>query len=921
MHGDTLYSNINLRAHNNFYLSSTSASCDGIKTLQPTRQYIIEKEIERVSFSKLEYFDSDIFQNGVMQREKKDIYLAKLKNELWLLTEGKDGDKLRQPDTYQASTETNMRHISIRSKEEVINEFIENIAPDYQLRKSNFEFRIRAIRENITNAKTFLSDNATRRTLLVRHMSRLQERIRTLEAELDRLSSYMGKSVTSKVLHGVEQSYSLYQLKKEIRMELENIHSEISNHKYEVIQSQKKVKQTDTLIKDKENQLKDRMSAYQHFVRVEKVATNSFERSNRDINSILSLSILHWANKVQKRRRLGTLLNSILSKVVKVALYKWKVLRIDRQFIIIPNDHKNAYGVIGKGGISLIRAEADKQKIICLTNELVSDIYSLKKDLSLKKKDGGIHPMFNMADKLGGKDLVSYLKGKEFMENHQFDKAEKNLMTVMDNIAKESFYGELQIGDKTRLIVLLRNEIGHIQYSSNQLDMAIATFESTLFSSNFVKDDRLYIDALLSLGKCYIKIGNYSKAKEKFLEAISECRLVGDRMNEAVALKNIGKCYKVLGNDSYADLNMKKSHELFNHRNLAIRSALKNMDDLKKRLINVTAETGKVIWIQRVSVTFLKLTRNIRNFKSEISKKKEDLSQIETNIKNEVLHLEEMNRELNEAITTTEDSMESSFVHDNSQMIETRELIVRLKELIEEAKKKGDTLDRLKRSTIVDIKNLNDTVSDCKVDLQREETELIQRVLKKSIVRCMALNSSNAAFNDVTGLSRGGLDRFSLSIDKDIYIYDLNKGKVKSIFLGGDDGNPVQDPIGHTSIVTCMCFSSSRVYSGSVDTTIICWDMKGNKIFRGRGHEATVTCVAIKGDVLLSGSADTSIIFWDNNSGDSLKRIKGHARGVISVDCGISYHISGGIEGDILIWDSKVREFWHDIHSRNILRL
>ena len=921
MHGDTLYSNINLRAHNNFYLSSTSASCDGIKTLQPTRQYIIEKEIERVSFSKLEYFDSDIFQNGVMQREKKDIYLAKLKNELWLLTEGKDGDKLRQPDTYQASTETNMRHISIRSKEEVINEFIENIAPDYQLRKSNFEFRIRAIRENITNAKTFLSDNATRRTLLVRHMSRLQERIRTLEAELDRLSSYMGKSVTSKVLHGVEQSYSLYQLKKEIRMELENIHSEISNHKYEVIQSQKKVKQTDTLIKDKENQLKDRMSAYQHFVRVEKVATNSFERSNRDINSILSLSILHWANKVQKRRRLGTLLNSILSKVVKVALYKWKVLRIDRQFIIIPNDHKNAYGVIGKGGISLIRAEADKQKIICLTNELVSDIYSLKKDLSLKKKDGGIHPMFNMADKLGGKDLVSYLKGKAFMENHQFDKAEKNLMTVMDNIAKESFYGELQIGDKTRLIVLLRNEIGHIQYSSNQLDMAIATFESTLFSSNFVKDDRLYIDALLSLGKCYIKIGNYSKAKEKFLEAISECRLVGDRMNEAVALKNIGKCYKVLGNDSYADLNMKKSHELFNHRNLAIRSALKNMDDLKKRLINVTAETGKVIWIQRVSVTFLKLTRNIRNFKSEISKKKEDLSQIETNIKNEVLHLEEMNRELNEAIATTEDSMESSFVHDNSQMIETRELIVRLKELIEEAKKKGDTLDRLKRSTIVDIKNLNDTVSDCKVDLQREETELIQRVLKKSIVRCMALNSSNAAFNDVTGLSRGGLDRFALSIDKDIYIYDLNKGKVKSIFLGGDDENPVQDPIGHTSTVTCMCFSSSRVYSGSIDTTIMCWDMKGNKIFRGRGHEATVTCVAIKGDVLLSGSADTSIIFWDNNSGDSLKRIKGHARGVISVDCGISYHISGGIEGDILIWDSKVREFWHDIHSRNILRL
>ncbi len=921
LHGDTLYSNINLRAHNNFHLSSTPASCDDIKTLQPTRQHILEKEIERVVASKLEYIDSDIFQNGVMQREEKNIYLAKLKNELRLLTEGKDRDEFRSTDTDQTSTETNRRHSSIRSKQEVIYETVENIVPNYQLRKSNFEFRIRAIREEIISSKKFLSDSATRRTLLVCHMSRLQERILTLEAELDRLSSYVGKSVTSKVLHGIEQSYSLYQLKKEIRMELENIHLEISNHKFEVIQSQKKAKQTITLINDKENQLKYRTSAYQHFVQIEKVASKSFERLNRDITTILSFSFHHWAKKVKKRQRLGTLLNSIISNVLKMAFCKWKALRIERQLIIKPSFDKKAHDVIGRGGVSLIRTEADKQKIIGLTNELVTDIYSLKKKLSLKEKDGESYTLFHMTDKLRERDLVSYLKGKAFKENNQFDEAEKCLVTIMDNITNEPFYGDLQIGDKTRLIGLLTNEIGHIQYSSNQLDMAFATFESMLYSSKFVKDDRIFIDALLSIGRCYIKVGNYSKAKEKFLEAISKCRLVGDRVNEALAHENIGRCYKALGNDPYANLSMKKYDELVNHRNLAIRSAFKNMDDLKKRLINVTAEMGRVIEIQRASVTFLKLNRDIRNFKAQVLKKEEDLVAVGTDKKNQVRQLEEMNRELDEAITTTEDSMQSSFVHDNSQMIDTRELIIRLKELIEETKKKVDTLDRLKRSTTIDIKNLNDTISDCKVDLHREENDLQQRVLKKATVRCMTLNSSNAAFNDVTGLSRDGLDRFALSVEKDVYIYDLNKGKIKSIFLGCDEENPLHDPTGHTSTVTCMCFSSSRVYSGSTDKTIICWDMKGNIVFSGKGHEATVTCVAIKGDVLLSGSADTTIIFWDNNSGANLKRIRGHARGVISVDCGISYHISGGIEGDILIWDSEVRDVLHNFLLATILCL
>jgi WD40 repeat protein len=152
---------------------------------------------------------------------------------------------------------------------------------------------------------------------------------------------------------------------------------------------------------------------------------------------------------------------------------------------------------------------------------------------------------------------------------------------------------------------------------------------------------------------------------------------------------------------------------------------------------------------------------------------------------------------------------------------------------------------------------------------------------------------------------------------------------------------------GHSGPVVSLFLSDNWLFSGSVDTTINCWNAANGEVLRkyiGHSHpvytvaifdgelystasvtelfkwgiedaelrkkftdvhEQQIYCLAYKSQHLFTGSYDTTVIRWNVVSGDALFIYSGRKsfiRGVVSWK---NFLISGGDDAVIRIWDSS----------------
>ncbi len=101
---------------------------------------------------------------------------------------------------------------------------------------------------------------------------------------------------------------------------------------------------------------------------------------------------------------------------------------------------------------------------------------------------------------------------------------------------------------------------------------------------------------------------------------------------------------------------------------------------------------------------------------------------------------------------------------------------------------------------------------------------------------------------------------------------------------------------GHSSVVTAIALSSDgkRIASGSLDKTVILWDVESGKQLRSfNGHTEFITAVALSPDGLLlaSGNTDDTIKLWQLNTGRELRTLAGHSNNVTA----IAFHPDGSI--------------------------
>jgi putative hemolysin len=118
--------------------------------------------------------------------------------------------------------------------------------------------------------------------------------------------------------------------------------------------------------------------------------------------------------------------------------------------------------------------------------------------------------------------------------------------------------------------------------------------------------------------------------------------------------------------------------------------------------------------------------------------------------------------------------------------------------------------------------------------------------------------------------------------------------------------------LGHTSVVTSVCFSpdGKRILSGSDDNTLKVWDAQtGQEKLTLKGHtrEVSSVCFSPDGKRILSGSYDKTLKVWDAQTGQEKLSLKGHAESVTSVCFSPDGKriLSGSRYSTLKVWDAQ----------------
>lgn len=168
---------------------------------------------------------------------------------------------------------------------------------------------------------------------------------------------------------------------------------------------------------------------------------------------------------------------------------------------------------------------------------------------------------------------------------------------------------------------------------------------------------------------------------------------------------------------------------------------------------------------------------------------------------------------------------------------------------------------------------------------------------------CVAFNPANAAGDEVTGTASGGVENFVAADGNAIHLFDFHSGELLHIFSGDARAIVGNKRRGHTGAVTCLCYDMNQIYSGSLDETIMVWDVPTlSRIRILEGHEGSVVSLAVDGPLLCSGGADATIRLWKKSTGEQLAILQGHTESVLCMELGSNWLITGSQDEEARLW-------------------
>lgn len=126
--------------------------------------------------------------------------------------------------------------------------------------------------------------------------------------------------------------------------------------------------------------------------------------------------------------------------------------------------------------------------------------------------------------------------------------------------------------------------------------------------------------------------------------------------------------------------------------------------------------------------------------------------------------------------------------------------------------------------------------------------------------------------------------------------------------------------VGHQSTVLALLLWNDMLFSGSVDTTVICWNEINGQIIRTyNGHTGEVQVVSLYENHLYSAGRPYSIIKWNIDSGIIEKVFSDeHFHTIMCLTSGEGSLFSGSLDTTVVRWDLSTSEKIFIYSGRNI---
>lgn len=886
LRGNTLFKSIQLTAINEAGLCSKHVKIPDQKTKEASRWYLVRKEIERVTNQRQDFIDTDFYQ-GIVQRRSRLNYLNQLNLELSTLP----------PDIEYVDCELHSQGASYVSANDAAQG--QGVLPGQKRRKDQFLFRINAIKEEINQLKIAKESASEDLVFLSSEVEKIQQRTLELHAEVDRASTFSGISISSSVIHGtLDQSFTVDQLVDALYFEIERCQEDISSKKGGIIETIKTQASANEAILTKTGLLKERKAAFFHFeqctkqgfIKSTKAAQTRKSRPPKNINEMLRIILKCWLELSKRQMKISNLWCKI---VLRRSWSRWNSIS---NFIYQAGAEK--LDVASAAGALLLEAGGHR------SDQVNSAFSILESVVSLKKVNGMHGAQINNSDDLFSfnTETTAMLQGDAYVGSGYFEHALRCYYAQLSTLQRDdSFEGQV------KLMATLHGRIGRTEVHRENWNLAILNFERQKSVSETISDTAEKCSALLGLGSCYVGRGEFDNAKCFYDKALHLCTESGDDSGMLKAHRGLQSAYNKVSDRVNACKNKVQADSIEFKTSEKIMSGLKAMDNLKSRLIRTSAVGGREIHLEKSSILYIKMKTDERRIINAIEEEKVNLVKAGEDTAEIERYCQRISEELDLA-KSSNGNISTSLVHGNQQTIDAEELAIRLYYKLEETKEQCSEQREVGSDIRISIGNLQDDLKTLHEDMEIERGPLMSRVLASRTFRCVGLNISNSFGNEVCGTATGGVELLVASEDKHIYIFDIHTGELTHAFQGAnEDKGSISEANGHTGIICTLFFRGIFVYSGSMDKTIMCWNVKTKRrVFTARGHEATVTSLFIDETKMVSGSADTNIIVWNKESGSMIRRVQGHSRGVLTIQSGPTWILSGDQDGYIHIWTNTV---------------
>ncbi|KAL3788693.1 hypothetical protein HJC23_001892 [Cyclotella cryptica] len=795
--------------------------------------------------------------------------------------------------------ETNMeyRNVSLRFKNghgwgdfsAPMTIFTSELTEDYRVRRSQFMHRIDCIKESIERLKELRSAIPSKQTELTQNMIKMQNRMSELAFEAERVvATDENDIVASHVIHGSRQSFAKSDLQQKLQLEYVAHRKKIAQCRSDIISLNQNSSDLNARVEDavttlslvKARLLKlDRQHAIVHGLK-----KNVSKRSP----DLMDYYFASWRTTTKSILNVKKMF-SALEQCYRRQKYLAAWLKLRKK---VSEQGTRPANTAGIGENLIVTAEACVEENLIEATYLACDLLATRSELWTTNDDNKevLDDLMSNEERvkylMRNDDVLSLVKGCFLFQAGKYRSSLKFFEVVASKMASLAYFDGINEKDAITIYSALMGKMAQAYSKLELWDVAILYLNRQMTLAKEISLEECQTAALIGLGKCYCAKFDFEYAYGLFQEALDTIVSKENSAKEAVVYSWIEKCLLNMNRPKEAAKFAAKIHQARDKRKEHVDAALLQIAEMKQRLINITAKTSRVLNLEVASAHLILLKREKAAKEKILAEMAENLSK-STGYYETLVNLEsKINFEIEKATTTKKNRMVSRLIQGTSQEIKTAELMRRLREnLAVSEKKKNLALQEKDRLSLL-IHNVRDEISQIDRNILLEYGPLMQRVLKKRNYRCMALNSLNVARNDVCGISKGCVELIASSEGKELYLHNIKTGKLEYVFNGCEAGRHVGEIHGHTSTITALCFHGNNVYTGGLDSCVICWDtVKMKMIFVGRGHFSAVSCIFADSFKLVSGSADRTIILWDKVNGCMLQRIQGHVRGVHHVHC------------------------------------